>query len=125
LKEGKTLAKILVVDDAMFMRNKTSRLLSENGYQVVEASNGEEAVKRHIEEKPDVVLMDITMPVLDGIEALKQIKENDPNVKVVMVTALGQKSMVLEALKAGARDFIVKPFQPDRLLEAVKKQCQG
>jgi two-component system chemotaxis response regulator CheY len=115
--------KILVVDDAMFMRNKTSRLLTEDGYQVVQASNGAEAVKMHTEEKPDVVLMDITMPVLDGIEALKQMRENDPDVKVIMVTALGQKSMVLEALKAGARDFIVKPFQPDRLLEAVKKQC--
>ncbi len=80
IEGGKNPGKILVVDDAMFMRNKTSRLLSENGYQVVEASNGEEAVKRHIEEKPDVVLMDITMPVLDGIEALKQIK-NDPGNK--------------------------------------------
>ena len=94
-----------------------------NGYEVIEASNGEEAVKRYFEEKPDVVLMDITMPVLDGIEALKQMKAGDPNARVVMVTALGQKSMVLEAIKAGAKDFLVKPFDPDRLLEAVKKQC--
>ncbi len=119
------MVKILVVDDAMFMRNRTSKLLTGNGYEVVQASNGEEAVKRYLEEKPDVVLMDITMPVLDGIEALKQLKSQDPNVKVVMVTALGQKSMVLEALKAGAKDFIVKPFEPERLLEAVKKQCQA
>ncbi|HON87000.1 MAG: response regulator [Firmicutes bacterium] len=119
------MAKILVVDDAMFMRNKTSRLLAENGYEVVEASNGEEAVKRYLQENPDLVLMDITMPVLDGIESLKQMKEHDPHAKVVMVTALGQKSMVLEAIKAGARDFIVKPFQSDKLLEAVRKQCEA
>lgn len=119
------MAKILVVDDAMFMRNKTSRLLQENGYEVVEASNGEEAVERYVKENPDLVLMDITMPVLDGIESLKQMKEHDPEAKVVMVTALGQKSMVLEALKAGARDFIVKPFQSDALLEAVRKQCEA
>ncbi|MBP8613760.1 MAG: response regulator [Firmicutes bacterium] len=119
------MAKILVVDDAMFMRNKTSRLLQENGYEVVEASNGEEAVERYVKENPDLVLMDITMPILDGIESLKQMKEHDPEARVVMVTALGQKSMVLEALKAGARDFIVKPFQSDTLLEAVRKQCEA
>lgn len=117
------MAKILVVDDAMFMRNKTSRLLTEIGHQVIEASNGQEAVNLQKQEQPDLILMDITMPVLDGIEALKQMKQNDPSVKVVMVTALGQKSMVLEALKAGARDFVVKPFQAERLLDAVKKQC--
>ncbi|HHY68881.1 MAG TPA: response regulator [Bacillota bacterium] len=119
------MAKILVVDDAMFMRNKTSKLLQENGYEVVEASNGEEAVARYMRENPDLVLMDITMPVLDGIESLKQLRAYDPEAKVVMVTALGQKSMVLEAIKAGARDFIVKPFQPDQLLEAVRKQCEA
>jgi two-component system chemotaxis response regulator CheY len=119
------MAKILVVDDAMFMRNKTSRLLQENGYEVVEASNGEEAVERYVKENPDLVLMDITMPILDGIESLKQMKEHDPEARVVMVTALGQKSMVLEALKAGARDFIVKPFQSVTLLEAVRKQCEA
>ena len=119
------MAKILVVDDAMFMRNKTSKLLQENGYEVVEASNGEEAVARYMRENPDLVLMDITMPVLDGIESLKQLRAYDAEAKVVMVTALGQKSMVLEAIKAGARDFIVKPFQPDQLLEAVRKQCEA
>ncbi|HHX10128.1 MAG TPA: response regulator [Firmicutes bacterium] len=118
------MAKILVADDAMFMRNRTSKLLTANGYEVVEASNGEEAVKRYFEEKPDVVLMDITMPEMDGIEALKQLKAEDPDVKVIMVTAMGQQSMVLEAIKAGARDFVVKPFDPDQLLEAVRKQCQ-
>ena len=117
------MAKVLVADDAMFIREQDLQLLAANGYEVIEASNGEEAVKRYFEEKPDVVLMDITMPVLDGIEALKQMKAGDPNARVVMVTALGQKSMVLEAIKAGAKDFLVKPFDPDRLLEAVKKQC--
>jgi len=119
------LAKIMVVDDALFMRTKISRLLSEQGYEVVQASNGAEAIEKYLEEKPQVVLMDITMPVLDGLGALKGIKEKDPSAKVIMVTALGQKSIVLEAIKAGARDFIVKPYQPERLLEAVKKQCQS
>lgn len=104
------MAKILVADDAMFMRNRTSKLLTANGYEVVQLSNGEEAVKRYFEEKPDVVLMDITMPVLDGIEALKQMKAGDPDARVVMVTAMGQKSMVLEAIKAGAKDFVIKPL---------------
>ncbi len=108
----------------MFMRTKASRLLSQEGYQVVEASNGAEAVERYKAEKPDLVLMDITMPVLDGIGALKAIRSEDENAKVVMVTALGQRSMVLEAIRAGAKDFVVKPFQPDKLMEAVKKQCQ-
>jgi len=117
------MAKILVADDAMFMRNRTSKLLTANGYEVVEAANGEEAVKLYFEEKPDVVLMDITMPEMDGIEALKQLRAKDPDAKVIIVTAMGQKSMVLEAIKAGARDFIVKPFDPDKLLEAVRKQC--
>ena len=118
------MPKVLVVDDAMFMRTKTSRILAEQGYEVVEASNGEEAIQKYVEEKPQVVLMDITMPVLDGIGALKGIKEKDPDARGIMVTALGQKSMVLEAIRAGARDFIVKPFQPEKLIEAVRKQCQ-
>lgn len=117
------MPKVLVADDAMFMRNRTSKLLTADGYEVIEACNGEEAVKMYFEHKPDVVLLDITMPVLDGLEALKQIRARDPDAKVVMVTAMGQKSMVLEAIKAGAKDFLVKPFDPDRLLEAVKKLC--
>ena len=80
-------------------------------------------MERYKSEKPDLVLMDITMPVQDGIEALKEIKAYDSDAKVIMVTALGQRSMVLEAIRAGARDFVVKPFQPDKLMEAVKKQC--
>lgn len=117
------LAKVLVVDDALFMRNKTSKLLIDAGYEVTEASNGAEAVEKYMSEKPDVVLMDITMPVLDGIGALREIRSKDPQAKVVMVTALGQRSMVIEAIREGARDFVVKPFQPEKLLEAVKKLC--
>lgn len=119
------VAKVLVVDDALFMRNKAAKLLKENGYEVVEASNGAEAIDIYVKEKPDVVLMDITMPVLDGIGGVKGIKEKDPQAKVIMVTALGQRSMVLEAIRAGARDFIVKPYDPQNLLEAIKKQCQA
>jgi len=119
------VSKVLIVDDAIFMRTKASKILSEAGYEVVEASNGLEAVERYVKEKPDVVLMDITMPVLDGIGGLKEIRQNDPEAKVIMVTALGQRSMVLEAIRAGARDFIVKPYQPEKLLEAVRRQCQG
>lgn len=117
------MPKVLVVDDAMFMRTKASRLLSQEGYSVVEAANGAEAVDRYNAEKPDLVLMDITMPILDGIDALKAIKASDGAAKVIMVTALGQRSMVLEAIRAGARDFVVKPFEPEKLMEAVKKQC--
>lgn len=116
------MAKVLVVDDAVFMRTKASKLLSESGYSVVEASNGEEAVAAYSREKPDVVLMDITMPGMDGIAALKKILADHPDAKVIMCTALGQRSMVLEAIKSGAKDFVVKPFEPDQLLAAVKKQ---
>jgi len=117
------LPKVLVVDDAMFMRSKASKLLIQEGYQVVEASNGAEAVETYKAEKPDLVLMDITMPVMDGIEAVKNIKAYDSEAKVIMVTALGQRSMVLEAIRAGAKDFVVKPFQAEKLIEAVKRLC--
>lgn len=119
------MAKVLIVDDAVFMRTKASRLLAQEGYQVVEAADGAEAVRKYKAEKPDLVLMDITMPVLNGIDALKAIRAEDETAKVIMVTALGQRSMVLEAIRAGAKDFVVKPFQPEKLMEAVKKQCQS
>ena len=117
------MAKVMVVDDAVFMRTKASRLLVQEGYEVIEATDGADAVRKYKTEKPDLVLMDITMPVMDGIEALKAIRSEDEGAKVIMVTALGQRSMVLEAIRAGAKDFIVKPFQPDKLVEAVKRQC--
>jgi len=115
------LVKILVVDDAAFMRMKATRLLAENGYEVVEASTGAEAVSCYKRERPDAVLLDITMPDMDGITALKEIRSVDPNARVAMVTAMGQQSIVMEALKAGASDFVVKPFSAERVLNAVEK----
>lgn len=117
------MQKILVVDDAAFMRKRTRELLQANGYAVIEASNGADAVSKYEKEKPGLVLMDITMPVLDGIGALRAIKALDRDAKVVIVTALGQRSMVLEAIRAGAKDFVVKPYKPEKLLMAVAKQC--
>lgn len=116
------MAKVLIVDDAAFMRMMIKDILQKNGYEIVgEASNGIAAVDLYKKEKPDIVTMDITMPDMDGIEAVKEIKSFDPNAKVIMCSAMGQQSMVMDAIKAGAKDFIVKPFQADRVLEAIKK----
>lgn len=114
--------RVLIVDDAAFMRMMLKDILQKNGYEIAgEASNGIKAVEVYKSEKPDVVTMDITMPDMDGIEAVKAIKKLDPNAKIIMCSAMGQQSMVMDAIKAGARDFIVKPFQADRVLEALKK----
>lgn len=114
--------RVLVVDDAAFMRMMVKDILSKNGYEVVgEAENGLKAVEKWQELKPDLTTMDITMPEMDGISAVKEIKKLDPTAKVIMCSAMGQQAMVVEAIQAGARDFIVKPFQPDRVLEAVRK----
>ena len=116
------MAKILIVDDAAFMTMMIKDILTKNGYEVVaEAANGVEAVELYKSHQPDLVTMDITMPEMDGIEAVKQIKAVNPAAKVIMCSAMGQQSMVMDAIKAGANDFIVKPFQADRVLEAVKK----
>ncbi|HHY19332.1 MAG TPA: response regulator [Firmicutes bacterium] len=115
------MAKVLVVDDASFMRMRMTKLLTENGYEVEEAENGAEAVAKYQDSKPDLVLMDITMPVMDGIEAVKKIKEADADANIIMCSAIGQQAMVIEALKAGAKDFIVKPFQPDRIIESIER----
>lgn len=116
------MAKILVVDDAAFMRMMIKDILTKNGYEVAgEAENGNVAVSKYAEVKPDLVLMDITMPEKDGIQALKEIKAGDSNAKVIMCSAMGQQAMVIEAIQSGAKDFIVKPFQAERVLEAVKK----
>lgn len=116
------MAKILVVDDAAFMRMMVKDALSKGGYtDLVEAVDGADAVEKYNNYHPDLVIMDITMPNVDGLEALKQIKESDANANVIMCSAMGQESMVLEALKYGAKDFIVKPFKQDRIIEAVKK----
>lgn len=116
------MAKVLIVDDAAFMRMMIKDILEKNDFEIIgEASNGVMAVDMYKKEKPDVVTMDITMPDMDGIEAVKQIKAFDPDAKVIMCSAMGQQSMVMDAIRAGAKDFIVKPFQADRILEAIKK----
>ena len=114
--------RVLIVDDAAFMRMMIKDILSKNGYEVVgEAENGQKAVEKFQELRPDLTTMDITMPEMDGITAVKEIKKIDANAKVIMCSAMGQQAMVIEAIQCGARDFIVKPFQPDRVLEAVRK----
>ncbi len=114
--------KVLIVDDAAFMRMLLKDIITKAGFEVVgEASNGKEAVEKYKELKPDIVTMDITMPEMNGIEAVKEIKKIDPNAKIIMVSAMGQQAMVIEAIQAGAKDFIVKPFQPARVIEALKK----
>ncbi|MGN0401020.1 MAG: response regulator [Acetatifactor sp.] len=113
---------ILVCDDAAFMRMMIKDILSKNGYNVAgEAENGLVAIEKYKEVSPDLVLMDITMPEMDGIQALKEIKKVDAGAKVIMCSAMGQQAMVIESIQAGAKDFIVKPFQADRVIEAVKK----
>lgn len=115
------MALVLVVDDAQFMRMRLNKLLTDGGHQVVEAGNGLEALEQYEQHKPDVVMMDITMPEMDGLTALKELKKRHPDAKVIMCSALGQQSAVLEAIKSGASDFIVKPFEPERVLQAVGK----
>lgn len=115
------MSKILIVDDAAFMRMMVKDNLKKAGYtDFIEAANGEEAVKAFNENAPDLVLLDITMPVMDGIQTLGAIKGANPSAKVVMCSAMGQEAMVVEAIKLGALDFIVKPFKPDRLVQTVK-----
>ena len=116
------MARVLVVDDAAFMRKMVSDALTKGGHQVVgEAGNGVEAVAQYQALKPEVTTLDITMPEKDGLAALKEIIALDPGARIVMCSALGQESKVLESIKAGALDFVVKPFQPDRVIEAVGK----
>ena len=113
---------ILICDDSAFMRMMIKDILTKNGYNIAgEAENGAKAVEKYNELKPDLVLIDITMPEMDGIQALKKIKETDPNASVIMCSAMGQQAMVIESIQSGAKDFIVKPFQADRVLEAVQK----
>lgn len=114
--------RILVVDDAAFMRMMIKDILSKNGFEIAgEAENGQVAVEKYNELIPDLVTMDITMPEMDGISAVKAIRNTHPDAKIVMCSAMGQQAMVIDAIQAGAKDFIVKPFQPDRVLEAVRK----
>jgi two-component system chemotaxis response regulator CheY len=114
--------RVLITDDTAFMRMTLRNVLEKNGYEVVgEAEDGYQAVEQYMLSKPDLVTMDITMPNMDGITAIKKIMEKDPEAKIVVVSAMGQKALVIEALNSGAKDFIVKPFQPDRIVEALQK----
>lgn len=115
-------ATIMIVDDAAFMRMMLKDILTKNGFTVVgEAENGAVAVDKYMDLKPNLTTMDITMPEMDGLQALKEIRKRDPQARVIMCSAMGQQSMVIEAIQAGARDFIVKPFQADRVVEAITK----
>lgn len=114
-------AKVLVVDDAAFMRMVLKNILTQNGFEVVgEAENGKQATIKYAELKPDLVTMDITMPEMDGITAVKEIKKLDPQAKIIMCSAMGQKALVIEAIKAGASDFIVKPFEENLVVEKIR-----
>ncbi len=114
--------KVLITDDTAFMRMTLRNVLEKNGFEVAgEAEDGQQAVDKYEAIKPDLVTMDITMPNMDGITAIKTIMQRDPNAKIVVVSAMGQKALVIEALNSGAKDFIVKPFQPDRIVEALQK----
>ncbi len=114
--------KIMIVDDAAFMRMMINDTLTKNGYtNLIEASDGQKAYDLYQAERPDLVIMDITMPNMDGIHALQAIRNYDKGAKVVMCSAMGQESMVVDAIRFGALDFIVKPFKPDRILQTVSK----
>ena len=115
------MATVLIADDAAFMRMRSVTLLKELGNEVLEAEDGRQAVDIYKEQRPDAVLLDITMPVMDGLEALKEIMDFDPDAKVAMVTAMGQQQVIMEAIKTGAKDFVVKPFDGARIQEALWK----
>ncbi len=116
------MARVLVVDDAAFMRRVVSDALASGGHDVIgEAANGREAITRFAELRPELTMLDITMPEKDGLQALAEIMTLDPGARVLMCSALGQENKVIESIKLGARDFVVKPFAPERLLEAVGK----
>lgn len=121
--------KVLVVDDAVFMRKMIGDILKKEGYEIAgEAENGKEAVDKYLELKPDLVTMDIVMPKvgdIDGIGAVRQIMQKDPKSKILMVSAMGQHALVVEAIQAGAKDFVTKPFQPSRVIEAAKRVLES
>jgi two-component system, chemotaxis family, chemotaxis protein CheY len=120
------MARVLIVDDAAFMRMMLKDILTKNGIEVVgEAVNGQDGVEKYRELQPDLVTMDITMPEMDGISAVKGIRAEFPQAKVIMCSAMGQQPMVIEAIQAGAKDFVVKPFQPERVMESINKVLLG
>ncbi len=112
---------IMVVDDAKFIRMRVSKFLTRHGYTIIEAGDGDEAVQNYCQLRPDLVLMDITMPGKDGLTALAEIRNFDPQARVIMFTALGQQALVLEAMQTGAKDFLVKPFDPEQMIKALQK----
>ncbi|MEA4900845.1 response regulator [Desulfitobacterium sp.] len=115
-------ANVLIVDDAAFMRMMVKDILTKNGYNVIgEAENGAVAVDKYMELTPDLVIMDITMPEMDGLQAVREIRKRAPEARIIMCSAMGQQAMVIDAIQSGAKDFIVKPFQADRVIEAVAK----
>jgi two-component system chemotaxis response regulator CheY len=118
------MAKVLIADDAAFMRMKSASLVKQLGHEVIEAENGEQAVALYEEHSPDAVLLDITMPVMDGLEALRLILSKHPQAKIAMVTAMGQQQVIMDAIKAGAKDFVVKPFDAERIESALWKLVQ-
>jgi two-component system, chemotaxis family, chemotaxis protein CheY len=116
------MARVLIVDDAAFMRKMLGDVLAKGGHEVIgEGANGAEAITQYQALRPDIMTLDITMPEKDGLAALREILTLEPGAKIVMCSALGQESKVLEAIKSGAKDFVVKPFQPDRVLDAIGK----
>ncbi|WP_082918117.1 response regulator [Oceanobacillus sp. Castelsardo] len=116
------MVKVLITDDAAFMRMQLKNMITELGHEVIgEAENGLDAVEKAKQLNPDLITMDITMPEMNGVDAVKQIKSDNPNVKIIMCSAMGQQTMVVDAIKAGANDFIVKPFQKERIQEALEK----
>jgi two-component system chemotaxis response regulator CheY len=118
-------ARILIADDLSFIRLVQKQVLTEGGHQIVgEAANGREAVEKYRALAPDVVILDITMPEMNGLEAMQKILELDPQARVLICSAIGQQSLIVEAIKAGARDFIVKPFRPDRLASAIARALE-
>ena len=126
LKENILMKKILIVDDSLMMRNMIRNILEKAGYNVIaEAQNGVEAIQKYKLTKPDLVTMDLTMPEMNGIQALSALKKIDKNARVVMLTALGQREMVIDAISLGAKDFIVKPFEAEKLITSIKKGLNG
>ncbi|BBI31678.1 response regulator [Cohnella abietis] len=116
------MAKIMVVDDAAFLRAMLKDILVSAGHEVVfEATNGQEAVDKYKTIRPDLVTMDITMPVMEGVEAVKEIRKMDPKANIVMCSAMGQRNLIIDAIKSGAKDFIIKPFHSSRVIEAIDK----
>jgi two-component system, chemotaxis family, chemotaxis protein CheY len=115
------MSTVMVVDDSQFIRMRIVKLLTQNGYQVIEATNGEEAVQTYGQAKPDAVLMDVAMEHKNGLAALTEILQADPKAKVIMLTALGQQAIILRALQTGAKEFLVKPYEPQKLLNTLQK----